>query len=183
MHINRDNFFGAIHSKPFYGHITQGQVDGCNYILDEWDRRNLTNLYWLAYILATVYWECDRTMRPIIEAGSYDYLHGKKYWPWIGRGYVQLTWKTNYEKFRDRVLKQFGADIIANPDDAMKPDVAAFIMFEGMINGEFTGHKLADYFNGKADWLHARRIINGMDRADIIAGYARDFYAALQAAA
>ena len=32
-------------------------------------------------------------MQPIVEYGS---LKGEKYWPWIGRGYLRLTWKENY---------------------------------------------------------------------------------------
>lgn len=53
-----------------------------------------------------------------------------------------------------------------------------------MDRGLFTGKKLADYFTSKSsDWVNARRIINGTDRADVIAGYAKDFYNALQDAA
>lgn len=181
--INRKVFFAGIRQGPFPGKLTTGQVSGTDAILDEWGRRGLTDLRWLAYMLATTKWETDHTMQPIIEGGSQKYLRSKKYWPWIGRGYVQLTWKRNYEKFRDRVLKLFGADIITKPDDAMRPDVAAFIMFEGMIRGEFTGKKLGDYFTAsKTDWVGARRIINGTDRAAEIASIAKQFYADLTAA-
>lgn len=178
--IDRKRLFAGVRGALFKGAMTQGQVAGCEAILAEWERRGLTDLRWLAYMLGTVFWECDRTMQPIKEGGSLAYLKGKKYWPWIGRGYVQLTWETNYRKFRDEVLKLFGVDIIADPDAAMRPDAAAYIMFEGMIRGSFTGKKLADYFNGTlTDWLGARRIINGTDRAVEIAGFARQFYAAL----
>ena len=64
-------------------------------------------------------------------------------------------------------------------DGALEPDLAAKIMFKGMIDGIFTGKKLADYFNPRtADWKNARRIINGLDHADDIATYAKKFYAA-----
>lgn len=89
--IDRQKFFDSVRSQPFAGHLAQGQVDGCNAILDEWEHRGLTDYRWLAYMLATVFWECARTMQPIREAGSDSYLRAKKYWPWIGRGYVQLT--------------------------------------------------------------------------------------------
>jgi predicted chitinase len=119
-------------------------------------------------------------MQPIVEGGGIKYLKSKKYYPWYGRGYVQLTWEKNYQKFRDRVLKLFNSDIVDNADLAMRPDIAAFIMFEGMIRGEFTGKKLSDYFTAtKTDWLNARRIINGVDRMTEIAGIAKQFYADL----
>jgi len=177
--IDRARFFAGIRQKPFPGKLLANQVQGCNAILDEWERRGLTDLRWLAYMLATTKWETNHTMQPIKEGGSLAYLKSKKYWPWYGRGYVQLTWEDNYRKFRDRVMNLFKADIVSNPDDAMQPDVAAFIMFEGMINGEFTGKKLSQYFNETADWVGARRIINGTDKAEAIADIARQFFAAL----
>lgn len=181
--MNRKAFFDGIRQGPFPGKVTREQVAGCTAILDEWERRRLTDLRWLAYMLATAKWETDHTMQPIKEGGSLRYLRSKRYYPWYGRGYVQLTWEANYRKFRQRVLDLFGADIIAKPDDAMRPDVAAFIMFAGMIGGEFTGKKLADYFNdSKTDWLNARRIINGTDRAAEIAAISKQFYADILAA-
>ena len=35
---------------------------------------------------------------PITEYGSQDYLQGKEYWPYIGRGWVMLTWEDNYRR-------------------------------------------------------------------------------------
>jgi hypothetical protein len=43
--------------------------------------------------------------------------------------------------------------------------------------GTFTGRKLGDF----ATFKDMRRVINGTDRADMIAGYASKFLAALQA--
>jgi hypothetical protein len=54
------------------------------------------------------------------------------------------------------------------------------IMFIGMKDGLFTGKKFADYFSpAKEDWVNARRIINGTDKAKLIAGHARKFYSAI----
>ncbi len=54
------------------------------------------------------------------------------------------------------------------------------MIFIGMIDGDFAGKKLGDYFNDRSeDWVHARRIVNGLDRADEIAEYAKKFYAAI----
>lgn len=178
--MDRAAFFAAVKQAPFHPSMWQSEVDGCNVILDERERRCILDLRVVAYIMATVYWETDQTMQPIREGGGINYLKAKSYYPWYGRGYVQLTWKANYAKFRDRVLKLYSVDIIAAPDLAMKPDVACFILFEGMLNGEFTGKKLADYFgSGAPDWWNARRIINGTDRAGEIAAIAKQFYADL----
>lgn len=178
MPINRKIFFDGIRQQPFDGKLNASQVAGISAILDEWDRRKLKDLRWLAYMLGTTKWETAHTMQPITERGSSGYLRGKKYWPWIGRGYVQLTWQRNYKTMTDR-MKAAGLeyDLIANPDLALVPACAAFVMFDGMLNGVFTGKKLSDYFNAtKTDWLNARRIINGTDKAAEIAAIGKAFF-------
>lgn len=187
--MNRAVFFDHIRKKPFDGSLSQSQVNGINVILDEWDRRGWSDLRWLAYILATAKWETAHTMQPIKEMGGPAYLMSKAYWPWIGRGFVQLTWEFNYLKFQDRVKRIFDVDIIRNPDAAMLPDVAAYIMFEGMANGEFASHNgapalLKRYFNDSvSDPAGARRIVNGTDKRIEIAKIYDAFYGALTAAA
>jgi hypothetical protein len=58
----------------------------------------------------------------------------------------------------------------------MDPDTAYKIMSLGMYQGLFTGRKLSDYINDtKKDYVNARRIINGTDRAQMIADYATSF--------
>jgi putative chitinase len=53
-------------------------------------------------------------------------------------------------------------------------------MFIGMIKGLFTGKSLGDYFSQtKNDWVNARRIINGLDKAQAIAAYGHNFYSAI----
>ncbi len=93
-----------------------------------------------------------------------------------GRGYVQLTGRTNYQDMTNRL----GVDLVNNPDLALNVDNAVKIIFEGMMKGTYTGKKLADYFNpNKEDWRNARRIVNGTDKATLIAGYGRKFYGAI----
>lgn len=189
MAIDRKKFFDGIRQQPFTGELNKGQVSGIDAILDEWERRKLTDLRWLAYMLSTTKWETAHTMQPITEGGSQKYLRGKKYWPWIGRGYVQLTWERNYKAmtdlmraadFRSSATRGSYPDLVANMDLALVPDIAAFILFEGMTRGTFTGKKLSDYFNkDKTDWINARRIINGTDKAAQIADIAKSFYADL----
>lgn len=178
--IDRAQFYAGIRQGPFPGKLTAGQVQGCTAILDEWEGRGLTDLRWLAYMLATTKWETAHTMQPIREGGGPKYLKSKRYYPAYGRGYVQLTWDTNYKK----MAKLIGVpELASNYDLALRPDIASAVMFEGMIRGTFTGKKLTDYFSaGKTDWIGARRIINGTDRAAEIAAIAKQFYADILAA-
>jgi hypothetical protein len=191
--INRTHFFDTIRSTLFKGSLNQAQVRGCESILREWESRELTDLRWLAYILATTYHETAKTMQPIEEYGKgKSYRYGKKIkrsgvaynMPdkiFYGRGYVQLTWFENYETM-GRLL---GIDILNNPELALVPETAAAIMFEGMTKGnsnfgDFTGKSLENYFNDKKeDWVNARRIINGVDCAKMIADYGKMFYKAI----
>ena len=95
MAIDRDVYFDEVRNTLFAGALTQQQVDGQSVILAVWDYQGggtpMTDLRWLAYMLATVYHECATRMWPTTEYGSQDYLQGKDYWPYVGRGFVQLT--------------------------------------------------------------------------------------------
>ena len=100
--MNREIFYKQVRTQLFAGRLAQGQVDGMEAILNEWDIRGLTDSRYLAYMLATAFHETAFTMQPIEEYGkgrkrSYgmpDKITGKTY---FGRGFVQLTWKRNYE--------------------------------------------------------------------------------------
>lgn len=176
--IDRKRFYDSI--RTLFGTIKQPQVDGMEAILNEWETRGLTDLRQLAYILATTYHETARTMQPIEEYGKGK---GKKYGKpdsvtgqsYYGRGFVQLTWDYNY--------KSLGAllnvDLYHHPEKALELPIATQIMFEGMIKGLFTGKKLSDYFNSQTNWVNARKIINGLDKAKMIADYAQSFYQSL----
>jgi hypothetical protein len=124
-----------------------------------------------AYLLATVKHETAGTFRPIEE------IQGSRarYAPYFGRGFVQLTWLKNYQKYND--LLQL--DMVANPTIACRSDVALFILVHGCYFGVFTGRGFNDYHSpGPDDFSDMRAIVNGSDRADLIAGYARQFLAA-----
>ncbi len=126
----------------------------------------------LAYVLGTGFWETGKTMKPVEEA---YYLKDKaeayrkknlRYYPYYGRGYVQLTWDYNYEKY----------GIKDNPAKALEPSFAAYVLVDGMKNGVFTGKKLSNYITlSKSDFKNARRIVNGMDQAELIAEFARQY--------
>lgn len=195
--LNRDFFFGYVRQHLFDGRLRPAQVRGLTGILDEWDASHAKkDDRWLAYMLATTHHETDRTMQPIREYGGPTYFRsmyditgarpalaarngnttpgdGVKYY---GRGFVQLTWKSNYA----RAGSALGLDLVGKPDLALDLGVATRVMFTGMQRGWFTGRKLADYFNPtRGDWVGARRIINGTDKANLIATYGQAYYAAL----
>ena len=181
--MNRDRFFPAIRASVFRGFLNQGQVDGLNDILDAYELEHPVVLDYrpLAYMLATAFHETAATMQPIEEYGKGRGLaygrpfNGRVYY---GRGYVQLTWLANYQAMSSIV----GVDLVTNPERALVPSIAFKIMSYGMENGVFTGHKLADYITPtKTDFFNCRRIINGVDRAAMIADYAQDFLQGLDA--
>lgn len=179
--IDRQRFFDSLRHSLFGGMISQTQVDGLNFILDVFEERFFwTDLRWLAYCLATAFHETAFTMMPVKEYGPQSYIKSRRYYPYYGRGYVQLTWEDNYRKMGQKL----GVHLLDKDMDlALDPRIAAEIMFVGMRDGDFTARKLGDYFNEvKDDPLHARRIINGLDRASDIAGYYHKFLAALKAA-
>jgi putative chitinase len=191
--IDRKTFFAEIRNAPFGGSLLPEAVRGIDAILDEWERRKLTDKRWLAYMLATVHRECgirmlpvregfgktDQASRKFVRRQGYRYAREVNGHVYYGRGLVQLTWAENYAKMSSLL----GIDLVGNPDLALDPAVAARIMFEGMIRGTFTGKSLTIYFTHHAsDWRNARKIINALDHADEIAAVAKQFYAALKTA-
>lgn len=178
-------FFKVVRER--FGHLKQEQVDGFNALLQAMGAATWP-IAWTAYGLATAWHETAHTMRPVEEAFWKDDAWRKKnlsrYYPWHGRGYVQLTWEANYKK-ADEVCGLNGA-LMANRDLAMRPDIAAKILVNGMQTGWFTTKKNADFLPAHgsasaAQYQQARRIINGTDKAIAIATQAQAFEAALSA--
>lgn len=209
--MDRAKFFAAVRPSLFAGRLSQNQVNGMEAILDAWQVTPF-DTRWLAYMLATAYHETDNTMCAISENLNYsaaglratfpkyftaaqatayarqpERIANRAYanrmgngseasgdgWRYRGRGLVQITGNDNYAKY----------GISDDPDKALDPQKAVEILFDGMTNGRFTGKRLADFFSATGtDWVGARRIINSTDRAADIAGYAKKFLAALEAA-
>lgn len=180
--MNRARFYDLIRGPLFGGTLTQSQVDGLEHLLD-YAEAHLPplDLRQVAYILATALHETARTMQPIEEYGcgiGYPYgvpdpETGESYY---GRGYVQLTWKQNYA-FQENKLEY---ELVAHPECALDPECAAEILYEGMLDGDFTGVRVGDYIDeAQCDYVNARRVVNGLDCAEQIAGYAEIFQEAL----
>lgn len=156
--------------KVFHKQYSIDQFVGFNQIISKFFEVGLTDIRWLAYILATTWHETAFTMKPITEYGSIDYLKSKPYWPYIGRGFVQITHRENYLKY----------GIAENPEKALDTEVAVYILIHGMVNGVFTGRKLGNYFNDQSnDAFNARKIINGLDKANKIKEYHDQFMVCL----
>ena len=141
-------------------------------------------------MLATVKHECGDTWQPIIERGPRSYFdqyetgtakgarlgntHAGDGYRYRGRGYVQITGRGNYVRLTSALALGADANLEHDPDHTLRPAIAYGIMSVGMRKGLFTGKKLSDYISRSSgcDYKQARRIINGQDRAALIADYA-----------
>ena len=207
--FSRKVYFDTVREDLFSGKMSQDQVNGQEFIIDTWeDTRHTQDFRYLAYELATTMHETASTMMPIEEYGKGkgmpygvpDRITGETYY---GRGFVQLTWKDNYEKMTplvDPLFPSTAVDLAKSAKQALVPEIAAAIMFEGMERGMFRKDKqgpqtLARYFSATADDPYeAREIINGDKKKEpnwshgvsignLIAGYHQTFLRALTLAA
>lgn len=192
MKFDHKTFFDQ-YKKTFNTKLTQEQVDGIDSLLTAIEQDpDVTDVRWAAYMLATVKHECADRWQPIEEYGkgkgrkygsavTVKGSDGKQYKNvYYGRGYVQLTWDYNYKSMSSAILAD--DSLYCNPSLALDPGDAYKIMSYGMRKGSFTGKKLADYINTKGcDYKNARRIINGLDKWDVIQGYAQKLQNVLQA--
>lgn len=170
-------------SSLFGVELTQLQQDSIHAIMDNWTIYGDENPQHLAYIFATAYWEGSRLIElpsghkrferivPVKEIGweirPYAQKDPQTGLFYFGRGFVQLTWRGNYLK----AGKLIGKDLVNNPDIMLQVGPAAEVLVRGMMIGLFTGKKLSDF----TDYVEMRRIINGTDRAQAIAGFALEF--------
>lgn len=186
--MNREAFYKTVRTR--LGPLTQSQVDGFEHILTAIDGAPLSHQ---AYMLATAWHETAKTMQPVREAFNLSEDWRRKnlrYWPWYGRGYVQTTWQKNYARL-DAEAAAAGltkpGDILANPDLAMRPDIAAFALRRGMEEGWYDaqGKTMAQRLPmrgvaTRAQYINARYLVNIQDKADLIEDYAQAIERALR---
>lgn len=206
--FDRTTFFTYARRAPFGNRLTQEQVEGLEAILSHFERAfPKHDIRCLAYVLATAFHETGGRMVPVREGFAKTdaaarkivakYRYGKPDATsdgrrlgeptghvYYGRGHVQLTWKENYA----RMGHLLGLDLVEKPDLALDTHLSVRILFEGMFKGQsgagdFTGRTVEQYFNDKTDDpVGARRVINGTDKAHLIAGYHQNFLDALKEA-
>jgi hypothetical protein len=181
------SFFAYVRARrPLGPTLSTEEVSGCERILNACAEARFP-ASWAAYTLATAYHETAGTLKPIREYGKGQ---GRPYGqpgrnggqiPY-GRGDVQLTHDDNYER-ADRELGLNGA-LVRNYDLALDPAISARILVKGMEEGWFTGKGLPDFVPeepGRPHFNNARRIVNGTDKAALIADYAMTFFEGLRA--
>ena len=120
-----------------------------------------------AYVLATAQWESgmgsnmtEPANSPNIASyvgklGNANLADATTY---RGRGYVQMTGKSNYQTWSS----ELGVNLVQHPTLAATPDIAAQFAVEGMDRGTITGVSLYNYVNpGGTNFTGARAVING----------------------
>ena len=197
--MDRKAFYDRIRTSLFGGRLTAAQVGGIETLMDAAVDYGLNDQRQFAYVLAGVYHETGRKMVPVREgfastdAGarsavaklfaqkriSRNYAEPVNGVSYYGRGRIQNTHLANYQKLE----KRFGQPFVTQPDLLLVDEIDAAVTIAGHAEGIWTGKKLSDYITpAKADYVEARRIVNGKDKAALIAGYAGKFEDALRTA-
>ena len=180
MRFDKEKFLFLYQNE--YKPLNDSQKAGLLAILEQIENdTHVTDIRWAAYMLATVKRECGGEWQPI---GEYDKGKGRKYGVpagpyghiYYGRGLTQNTWLDNYRMLTEAWNKAHPdrpVDFVKDPDLLLQIEYSYWAMSYAMRNGAYTGVGLKKYINAeKCDYLNSRRIINGTDCADMIAGYA-----------
>ena len=208
--MNRAKFFAALRKRDsglFGTSLSQKQVDGLENLLDVWEQYYISDpVELLAYNLATAYHETAHTMQPIKERGRRAYFN--KYEPgtrigkmlgntlkgdgyrFRGEGHVQNTGRRNANRATKRLNEVFGLniDLVAHPEQRGDPFISAHSLFLGNKEGWWTGKDLLDYIDGVdeddaedlREYVNARRVVNGKDKALKIGEHALAFEKAIR---
>src|SRR4030095_6095943 len=164
-------FFNSVRPSLFGNSMTQEQVDGMNFKLDQWEEKPYSSdLRHPAYAFATSYHETGAMMVPVREgfcksdeeARAYVKKHGYEYAKvdpitnqvYYGRGDVQTTWGDNYKKSGQEI--GLGDQLYLHPDMMLNPKISADCMYQGMDEGWYRGDSkgrqtLSRYFNETKD--------------------------------
>lgn len=207
---DRAKLFTALRGGVMFpNRFTAKQVEGIDTLLDVWEQYYFDDaMDLLAYNLATAFHETAGTMQPIKERGPVSYFD--KYEPgtklgkvlgnttkgdgyrFRGEGHVQNTGRRNAIVAGMRLNDVFnlGVDLVKNPELRGDPFISAHSLFLGNREGWWTGKDLLDYLDGVdeseaedlREFINARRVVNGTDKAEKIGRYALEWVAALEAA-
>lgn len=78
-----------------------------------------------------------------------------RYWPYYGRGYIQLTWASNYLVTGARI----GLDLVSYPDLALNADIAAAVFVDYWTVSRPGIVPACE----REDWAEVRRLVQGGD--------------------
>lgn len=181
--MDRARFYDFVRPHMPSDQITSVQFGHLQAVVDGLETRAV-NANQAAYILATAHHETDhwRVLEEYASGRAYEWRKdlgntqsgdGARF---KGRGFVMITGRRNYTDWSKRA----GVDFVSNPSLVSEPEYAVRILIDGMSLGTFTGKSLGEYVNeNKSDFYNARRVVNGTDRATLIAGYANNYLNAL----
>lgn len=176
--MNRPAYYNCLRTKL---NLTTQNVQGMEKVLD-YAEQHKTSASKLPYIVATAWWETNATMHPVKEAywmsESWRKQH-LRYYPWYGRGLIQVTWEDNYKK----MWRELGLQGPVDPERFLDWNVAVPSLFVGMEKGLYTGKDLSDYIDevdesdeeDLREFKAARRIVNVQDKALTIGKLALTF--------
>ena len=189
--MNKDKFIWIYEQQEFKTLTESAQAGLSDFLAFLDSDPDMTDIRWQAYCLATTFHEVAGTWMPIeeygkgkgLKYGTPDKRTGKVYY---GRGYTQNTWYENYKMLTEawnKLHPQTPVDFTLHPELLCIPEYAYWAMSYAMRHGTYTGVGLKKYFNETITApKNARKIINGLDKADLIAGYYDKFMRILQEA-
>lgn len=186
--MERKLFFDQVRSNNLFKTLSVAQVESIEAILDQCQDHDVMDKRQIAYIFGTVKHETAGTMLPIEEYGrGVGRKYGKRVWmngtPYMdvshiyyGRGLCQTTWRDNYVALTKAAKKQDkNWDFEHHPELLLQAEPSAWATVYAMKVGLYTGRQLSDYIGAKTDFINARKIINGLDKAELIKSYAVKF--------
>lgn len=109
-----------------------------------------------AGLVGTIRVETGQAFAPVREAywtSEAWRAQNLRYYPYYGRGYIQLTWNYNYQSTGQRL--GMGDDLLNNPDLALDPGVAAQVMADYWVSRNIRPYCEA------GDWRTVRRLVQG----------------------
>lgn len=183
---NEKAFYDTARLTLFAGKLSQVQFSRLSVLLEAAASYDDVTPARLAYILATAHWETDRfnAMEEYASGAAYEGRSdlgnvqpgdGVRF---KGRGFPHLTGRRNYEW--GSVTSGF--DLVADPSLASDPAISASLLVIGQLTGYFTGVGLGKFINDhRIDFINARKVHNGLDRAETVADIAERYLGAIRA--
>jgi len=184
------NFLAEKFAKVVPKSVNPSPANSISLILQECNLQGIIDKSHIAYVLASAHHESGmgRNMTEFASGKAYE---GRKDLGntqpgdgprFKGRGFVQITGRKNYTQYKQwiKTLRRRDIDLVNDPVRSTQPDIAAFIIAHGMKNGTFTGKRLTAFgTDPKYDFVNARKIVNGLDKAQAIAVIARKYRATM----